>query len=122
METLVLILGMLVDHLVWAFVCVWNEILKYCLVLCTSYVFIDASTEEYAEEEEAYAEEEEHFDNCTNQGKLILVQASKDTIASYLFREPFPFQVLFCKASLFSKSFYSSPLSEFILTTSHSRF
>ena len=50
-------------------ICVLNEVLKYCLVLVTSYVFIDASTEEY-EEEEAYAEEEEHFDNCTNQGKL----------------------------------------------------
>ena len=54
--------------------CVLNEVLKYCLVLCTSYVFIDASTKEY-EEEEAYAEEEEHFDNCTNQGKLIPMQA-----------------------------------------------
>ena len=38
--------------------------------MCTSYSFIDASTEGY-EEEEVYEEEEEHFDNCTNQGKLI---------------------------------------------------
>ena len=62
------------------------------------------------EEEEVYIEEEEeaclnclNYTNCTRQGKLILVQASKDTIAIYLFREPFPFQVLFCKASLFAK-------------------
>ena len=34
---------------------------------------IDASTEEYEEgnyEEEVYEEEAEHFDHCTNQGKL----------------------------------------------------
>ena len=54
--------------------------------LCTSYVLIDASTEGYEEEGNYEEEEEEHFDNCTNQGKLIpmqaiLVQASKDTIA-----------------------------------------
>ena len=35
------------------------------------YLFIDASTEEYEEGEGDYEEEEEeHFDNCTNQGKL----------------------------------------------------
>ena len=56
--------------------------------MCTPYLFIDASTEGYEEEEGDYEEEEEHFDNCTNQGKLIpmqaiLVQASKDTIAIY---------------------------------------
>ena len=54
--------------------------------MCIPYLFIDASTEGYEEEEGDYEEEEEHFDNCTNQGKLIpmqaiLVQASKDTIA-----------------------------------------
>ena len=38
---------------------------------CIPYSFIDASTEEYEEEEGDYEEEEEHFDNCTNQGKLI---------------------------------------------------
>ena len=54
---------------------------------CASRIlFIDASTEGYEEEEGEYKEEEEHFDHCTNQGKLIpmqdiLVQASKDTIA-----------------------------------------
>ena len=50
--------------------CVLNEVLKYCLVLCTSYVFIDASTEGYEEEGDYEEEEEEHFDQCTNQGKL----------------------------------------------------
>ena len=35
------------------------------------HLFIDANTEEYEEEEGDYEEEEEHFDNCTNQGKLI---------------------------------------------------
>ena len=58
--------------------------------MCIPYLFIDASTEVYEEEEGDYEEEEEHFDNCTNQGKLIpmqaiLMQASKDTIAIYLF-------------------------------------
>ena len=62
--------------------------------LCTSYVFIDASTEGYEEEGDYEEEEEENFDhctncaNCTNQGKLItmqalLVQDSKDTLANY---------------------------------------
>ena len=74
------------------------------------YSSIDASTEGYPEEEVIYEEEEENFDHFSNQGKLIpmqalLVQDSKDTLAIYLFREPFPFQVLFCKASLFLKVF-----------------
>ena len=38
--------------------------------LCISYVFIAASTEGYEEEEVYEEEEDEHFDNCTNQGKL----------------------------------------------------
>ena len=50
---------------------------------CVSRIlFIDASTEEYEDEAEVYEEEEEeHFDNCTNQGKLIPMQAN--TNASY---------------------------------------
>ena len=39
--------------------------------MCIPYLFIDASTEGYKEEEGDYEEEEEHFDNCTNQGKLL---------------------------------------------------
>ena len=42
--------------------------------MCTLYVFIDASNDAYEEGEGDYEEEEEeeeHFDNCTNQGKLI---------------------------------------------------
>ena len=76
-----------------------------------SYLFIDASTEEYEEEEGDYEEEEEHFDNCTNQGKLIpcmlllmqaiLVQARKDPIALYLFREPYQSQVFTLQAFTF---------------------
>ena len=39
--------------------------------LCTSYEFIDASTDVNEEEEEVYEEEEEeHCANCTNQDKL----------------------------------------------------
>ena len=56
------------------------------------YLFIDASTEEY-EEEGDYEEEEEHFDNCTNQGKLIPMQAilMQDVIATlFLFRDFLP--------------------------------
>ena len=56
--------------------------------MCTSYEFIDASTDVNEEEEEVYTEEEEeaclnciNCTNCTSQGKLTLVQASKDTIA-----------------------------------------
>ena len=41
--------------------------------MCFPYLFINASTDAY--EEEAYEEEEEHFDNSTNQGKLIPMQA-----------------------------------------------
>ena len=85
------------------------------------YVFIDASTDAYEEEEEAYEEEEEkhcaNCANCTNQGKLIpmqaiLVQASQDTIASYLFREPYQSQVFILQAFIYQSLFYSWPLSE----------
>ena len=44
--------------------------------LLSSYPCIDPSTGGYEEEEEnIYGEEEEHFDHCTNQGKLIPMQA-----------------------------------------------
>ena len=55
--------------------------------MCTSFAFIDASTDVNEEEEEVYTEEEEeaclnciNCTNCTSQGKLILVQASRDTM------------------------------------------
>ena len=87
--------------------------------MCTLYVFIDASTDAYEEDEEVYEEEEEepcanctNCVNCTNQGKLILVQASKDTIAIYLFREPYQSQVFILQAFILSRPFYSLPLSE----------
>jgi hypothetical protein len=45
-------------------------------VIVSSYSFIDASTEDYQEEEVFYQEEEqEHFDHTTNQGKLLPMQA-----------------------------------------------
>jgi hypothetical protein len=40
------------------------------------YSYLDASTEEYTEEEEDYFEEEENFDHYSNQGKLLLMQAN----------------------------------------------
>ena len=44
--------------------------------LLSLYSSIDASTGIYEEEEEnIYGEEEKHFDHCTNQGKLIPMQA-----------------------------------------------
>jgi hypothetical protein len=44
--------------------------------LCIPYLFIDASPEDYPEEENIYEEEEEeNFDHCTNQGKLTPMQA-----------------------------------------------
>ena len=74
--------------------------------MCASYLFIDASTDAYEEEGDYEEEEEEHFDNCTNQGKLIpmqakIVQASKDTIAIYLFRESYQSQVFTLQAFTF---------------------
>ena len=50
-----------------------SSIIKYCLVIVTSYSFIDASTEGY-EEEEVYEEEGDHFDDLPNQGKLTSMQ------------------------------------------------
>jgi hypothetical protein len=44
-------------------------------VIVSSYPFIDASSGDYEEEEVIYEEEEDHFDNCTNQGKLLPMQA-----------------------------------------------
>ena len=44
-------------------------------MIVTSYPFIDASTEDYKEEEVIYEKEEEHFDNYTTQGKLLPIQA-----------------------------------------------
>jgi hypothetical protein len=43
-------------------------------VIVTSYPFLDASTEEYKEEEVYCQEEEYHFDQYTNQDKLIFLQ------------------------------------------------
>jgi hypothetical protein len=46
--------------------------------LCVSYSFLDASNEDYQEEEEVYYQEEEyHFDQYNNQGKLIFLQSAK---------------------------------------------
>ena len=71
-------------------------------MIVTSYLFLDASTEEYQEEEVYCQEEEDHFDQYTNQGKLIFVQKCKalpeqGTITYYfLFHDPS--QVLSWKA------------------------
>ena len=46
-------------------------------MIVTSYLFLDASTEEYQEEEVYCQEEEDHFDQYTNQGKLIFLQSAK---------------------------------------------
>ena len=45
-------------------------------MIVTSYPCLDASTEEYQEEEVYFQEEEDHFDQYTNQGKLIFLQAT----------------------------------------------
>ena len=44
--------------------------------LLSLYSSIDASTKGYPEEEVIYEEEEENFDQYTNQGKLIPMQAT----------------------------------------------
>ena len=65
----------------------------------TSYSILDASTEEYQEEEEVYFQgEEDHFDQYTNQGKLIFLQECKalpeQGILTYYFMFHDPSQVL----------------------------
>ena len=46
---------------------------------------LDASTEEYQEEEEVYFQgEEDHFDQFPNQGKIILLQSAKLTMSKAL--------------------------------------
>ena len=92
---------------------VLSSIIKYCLVIVTSYSFIDASTEGY-EEEDIYEEEGDHFDHQPNQGKLtsmqtMLVQASKDTCTIYLLRISYLLQVFISQVLLYylSKYFYS---------------
>ena len=57
--------------------CVLSLALKFWLVIVISYPFLDASTEEYQEEEVYFQEEEDHFDQYTNQGKLIFLQSAK---------------------------------------------
>ena len=53
--------------------------------LCVLYSYLDASTEEYAEEEEVYTQgEEDHFDQYNNQGKLIHLQSAKLSRAKHL--------------------------------------
>ena len=46
-------------------------------MIVISYPFLDASTEEYQEEEVYFQEEEDHFDQYTNQGKLTFLQSAK---------------------------------------------
>ena len=58
----------------------------------TSYSILDASTEEYQEEEEVYFQgEEDHFDQYTNQGKLIFLQSAK----LYQSKAPWPITLCF---------------------------
>ncbi len=52
-------------------------------MIVTSYPFLDASTEEYQEEEVYCQEEEDHFDQYTNQGKLIFLQVQSSTRARH---------------------------------------
>ena len=55
---------------------VFSLALKLVWWLYTSFSCIDASNEEYQEEEGYSQEEEENFDSYPNQGKLILLQAT----------------------------------------------
>ena len=93
--------------------------------MCIPYLFIDASPEDYPEEENIYEEEEEYFDQYTNQGKLIpcrLLPWASYISAGYiiarhhcnLFRDIYQSQVLILQAfTLFIKAyFYIWPLSK----------
>ena len=63
--------------------------------LCVLYSYLDASTEEYAEEEEVYTQgEEDHFDQYNTQGKLIPLQSAK------LSKSKAPHLVISCLLSL----------------------
>ena len=59
--------------------CVLSIVLKIGLVIVPHIRILDASTEEYQEEEEEvyFQGEEDHFDQYTNQGKLIFLQSAK---------------------------------------------
>ena len=68
--------------------CVLSLVLKIGVVIVPRIRILDASTEEYQEEEEEvyFQGEEDHFDQYTNQGKLIFLQAFTNasyTLASY---------------------------------------
>ena len=56
--------------------CVLSLVLKIGVVMVPRIRILDASTEEYQEEEEEvyFQGEEDHFDQYTNQGKLIFLQ------------------------------------------------
>ena len=75
-------------------------------MIVTSYPFLDASTEEYQEEEVYHQEEEDHFDQYTNQGKLIFLQSAKlyqDKASS-----PITLWFMIPSQDLFLQSFYFS--------------
>ena len=54
--------------------CVPSIVLKIGVVIVPRIRILDASTEEYIEEEEDYFEEEENFDHYSAQGKLTLAK------------------------------------------------
>ena len=56
--------------------CVLSLVLKIGVVIVPRIRILDAGTEEYQEEEEEvyFQGEEDHFDQYTNQGKLIFLQ------------------------------------------------
>ncbi len=58
--------------------CVLSIVLKIGVVIVPRIRILDASTEEYQEEEEEvyFQGEEDHFDQYTNQGKLIFLQVA----------------------------------------------
>ena len=84
-------------------------------MIVSSYSFIDASTEEYQEEEVYFEEEEENFDHCTTQGKLYyckLLTMQANILASYPNAK-----LYYSKAPLQFYSMSSDPLPNFILAS-----
>ena len=107
METLAIILIMIVNHFCVKH-CVLNEVLKYCLVLVYSVCIHRRQYQRIRGGRRLRGRGRGgQLYQLYQSRQAILVQASKDTIAIYLFREPYLSQVFTLQAcKLFSQSLF----------------